>query len=416
MTTLSLAALLLSSAFPALAADASKVSIAFWQRGYVEGGTEPATVTTQQAVRLFEDANPDVKVGIVGVPYDPAGDARVEKALLARDGVDIVRLTGADLPKFARRGVFADISPWLTAADRADFLPGALDAATYKGKTVAWPLWVTAITVLANTDLLAKRGVAAPSFDSPWSFSGFAKACRKLSFAGHGGPVYGLAGGAAVPALFYIDGGRVVSKDGTKFTANDDAGVSAVSRLAELHKNGCLAPDFMTATEAEARARFKAGTAAMLLSPPGWIRTLAAEKFPFAVLPLPIGKLGKPVTTGGFGLYAAVDTGDKARVDAAQRLARWLTGSEVGAKLPGYQLAPGLRASNKNLEADALFVPVAKAVRYGVYEPPTDVPDVVKLSLVEAMRRAVLGEAKPKAALDGVAAPYQAALDESLKP
>ena len=46
----------------------------------------------------------------------------------------------------------------------------------------------------------------------------------------------------------------------------------------------------------------------MLMSTPGFIPDLEKENFPLAVVPPPVGKLGKTVTNGAFGLYAVVKT------------------------------------------------------------------------------------------------------------
>ncbi|MCX5796154.1 MAG: extracellular solute-binding protein [Elusimicrobia bacterium] len=420
LRAVSLLALIAAAAWPpqarALEAAATQVRIVFYQRGYAAGSTEPPTVATDRALDLFRADNPDIRVDVVGIPYTPEGDARLHAAVASRAGVDLARLTSAEIPRYARQGLLSEITPWLTPADRQDFLPNALEAASYGGKPYAWPLWVTAMTILANTDLLKERGVEAPSFDAPWSFDRFAEACRKLSFKRQDGTrVYALTAGAAVPALIYIDGGRILSPDGRTFWGNRPEAVSALAKLARLQKRcDCLAPDFLSADESATREHFKTGAAAMLLSPPGYIRTLAAERFRFQVLPLPLGRTGKPATTGGFGLYGVIASGDQDRVAAAQRLAKWLTGSEVGSRVPGYQLAPGLRRSNQNLAADELFAPIAKAVGYGVYEAPTEVPDEIgRVGLVNAMRSAIFGKSSARGALDGFAPIYQRALDQA---
>jgi multiple sugar transport system substrate-binding protein len=406
-----LAALVAGLGVPAAAAEPT--TIVFYQRGYNEGGADAPSVATRKAVDLFEQANPDVRVQILGLPYSEEGDAKFDAALSSR-APDLARLTNAQLPGYARRGLLSEVTPWLTQEDKKDIFPAALAAASHGGKTYAWPLWVTAITVIANAELLKERGIEPPSFDKPWRFDRFAEACGQLSFERKDGTkVVGLGYGLAVPALLYIDGGRVLSPDGKTFWANRPQALSALEKIAGLHKKRhCLTDDFMQANEPKTREPFEKGQVAMLLSPPGYLRVLAEKKFPFVVLPLPVGALGKPVTTGAFGLYAVVRQDDAKRTAAAHRLARWLTGSEVGRLVPGYQLAPGLRRSNTNLDDDGLFSPVAKAVRYGVYEAPTEVPDAVsRLGLVEAMRSAVFGGVTPKAAMDAYAPVLQAALD-----
>ena len=154
----------------------------------------------------------------------------------------------------------------------------------------------------------------------------------------------------------YIDGGRILSADGKKFVQNSPEGVSALQKLADLalvHK--VTPPDFGTVDQAGVRAQFKdRKTVAMLMSTPGFIPDLEKENFPLAVVPPPVGKLGKTVTNGAFGLYAVVKRAIKDTLKAAHELAKYLTGSQVAKDIPGWQLAPGLRKSNTGYATNAI--------------------------------------------------------------
>lgn len=408
-------------AAPTTAPAAKAVKIIFYQRGYVENATDAGTVTTKQAVENFMKANPNVTVEIVGIPWTAEGDTKLEAALAAKSDINIFRVTSPNLPRYAKQGILSEVTPYLTDADKTDFYQSAWDIASYKGKVYAWPLWVTAITVFANTDIFKERGVALPSFDKPWTYDQFVDACKKLTFTRPDGTkVYGVSASAKAGAveywpMLYIDGGRILSTDGKKFTANQPDFVSALQKFADLnlvHK--CVPPDFGVVDQATMQSQFqKNKTVAMDISTPGYIRTLVTEKFPLAVLPIPTGKLGKPVTNGAFGLYAVVESADKDKTAAAHKLASYLTGSQIGKDIPGYQLAPGLRKSNNNLAGDPNFSLVARAVEYGVYEVPTEVPDSIQnTGFVAALQSVILGEKKAQQAMDEMAVPYQKALDD----
>ncbi len=394
-------------------------TIVFYQRGYVAGGTDAGSVTTAKAIELFQKANPNVKVEIVGIPWTAEGDTKLEAALAAKANINIFRVTSPNLPRYAKQGILSEITPYLTAEDKADFYQSAFDIASYKGKVYAWPLWVTAITILVNTDIFKERGVELPKGD--WTYEQFVETARKLTFTrADGTKVYGVTASAKAGAveywpMLYIDGGRILSPDGKKFIANQPEFISALEKFADLNlKYKVGPPDFGVADQATVQSQFqKNKTVAMDISTPGFIRTLVNEKFPLAVLPIPMGKLGKPVTNGAFGLYAVVDVPDKDKVAAAHALAKYLTGSQIGIDIPGYQLAPGLRRSNKNLDQDPYFSLVAKAVQYGVYEPPTEVPNEIQnTQFVAALQSVILGQKSAKAAMDEIAVPYQKALDE----
>lgn len=400
------------------------VKIIFYQRGYVEGATDAGTVTTKQAVEIFQKDNPKIKVEIVGIPWTAEGDTKLEAALVAKSDINIFRVTSVNLPRYAKQGILSEVTPYLTKEDKDDFYASAWDIASYKGKAYGWPLWVTAITILANTDIFKEKGVALPNFDKPWTYDEFVAACQKLTFSrADGSKVYAINTAAApgtieYTPMLYIDGGRMLSTDGKKFTANKAEFVSALTKFADLNTKYKVAPpDFGTLDQVTAQGQFqKNKNSAMIISTPGFIRTLVTDKYPLAVLPIPTGKLGKPVTNGAFGLYAVVAGPDKDKITAAHMLASYLTGSKIGQDIPGYQLAPGLRKSNHNLDTDPYFSLVNKAVQYGVYEVPTTVPNEIQNTQWGAALQAVLlGKKAAQASMDEIAVPYQKALDEAFK-
>ena len=407
------------------AAGPSKpTKIIFYQRGYTAGGTDSTTVGTDKALAVFQKANPNITVEIVGIPWTAEGDTKLETALVTKSDVNVFRVTSVNIPRYAKQGFLSEVTPYLTAADKADFYPAAFDAASYKGKVMAWPLWVTAITILANTDIWKEKSIALPDFAKGWTYDEFVKAAQALTFTrADGSKVYGVSGcfvaSAIEPApFFYSDGGRIVSADGKTFTANKPEFVSALQKYADLNlKYKVGPPDFASADQTTVQGYFqKNKSLAMHISTPGFIRTLASANFPLAILPIPKGTLGQPTTTGGFGLYAVVDAADKDKVLAAHMWANYLTGSQVGIDVPGYQLAPGLRKSNKNLDNDPYFKYVAAATAFGVYEVPTEVPNEIQnTGWTAALQSVVLGQKTAQAAMNEIAAPYQKALDEANK-
>jgi multiple sugar transport system substrate-binding protein len=403
----------------------SKASkIIFYQRGYTVGGTDSTTVGTDAAVKQFQKDNPLITVEIVGIPWTADGDTKLETALAAKADINIFRVTSVNLPRYAKQGFLSDVTPYLTDADKADFFPSAFDAATYKGKVWGWPLWVTAEVILANTDLFTEKGVALPDYDKGWTYAQFLDAATKLTFTrSDGSKVYGVSASFVASAIeaapmFYIDGGRQLSKDGKTFTANKPEFVSALQKYADLALTSKVTPpDFASADQTTVQGYFqKSKSVAMHISTPGFIRTLASANFPLAILPIPMGALGKPVTTGGFGLYAVVDHPDKDRTLSAHMLANYLTGSKVGQDVPGYQLAPGLRASNHNLDSDVYFKYVAKGTAFGVYEVPTEVPNEIQnTQWTAALQAVILGQKKAQDSMNEIAVSYQKALDDANK-
>ncbi|MCL4488600.1 MAG: extracellular solute-binding protein [Chloroflexi bacterium] len=398
---------------------AKQITITFYQRGYVAGGNDATAITTDKAVEIFQKNNPNVKIQVVGIPWTAEGDTKLEAALAAKSGINVFRVTSPNLPRYAKQGVLSNIDPYLTDEDKKDFYPSGFDVARVDGKIWAWPLWVTAITNFANTDIFKERGVALPTMDKPWTWDQFVEAAKKLTFKrADGTQVYGFTasskwGAVEYYPLLYIDGGRILSPDGTKFVENQPEGISALQKLADLALvDKVTPPDFGTVDQAGVRAQFKdRKTVAILMSTPGFIPDLEKENFPLAVIPPPMGAMNKLVTNGAFGLYAVVNTGDADTLKAAHQFAKYLTGSQVAKDVPGYQLAPGLRKSNTGYSTNANRAVVAKMVEYGVYEAPVATSAELGNNYGAALQAIILGKKTPKQAMDEIAPEYQKELD-----
>lgn len=411
------------AAQPTKAPVAKQVTITFYQRGYVSGGTDATAITTDKAVEIFQKNNPNVKVNIVGIPWTTEGDTKLEAALAAKSDINVFRVTSPNLPRYAKQGVLSNIEPFLTADDKSDFYPSGFQVASVDGKTWAWPLWVTAISTFANTDLFKERGVDLPTMDKPWTWDQFVDACKKLTYKkADGTQVYGFTssskwGAVEYYPLMYIDGGRIISADGKKFVQNQPDGVSALQKLADLalvHK--CTPPDFGTVDQAGVRTQFKdRKSVAMLMSTPGFIPDLDKEKFPLAVIPPPTGKTGKLVTNGAFGLYAVVGSADADVLKASHEFAKYLTGSQVAKDVSGWQLAPGLRKSNTGYSTDKNREVIAKLVEYGVYEAPVATTAELGNNYGAALQAIILGKKTAKQAMDDIAPDYQKELDALAK-
>lgn len=413
-----LAVLSIITACVAPASPATPVTITFYKRGYTEGGTDTTSVTNVQAVKVFEQTHPDIKVKIVGIPWTAEGTARLETALAAHAGINVLSVNTSDLARFARAGWLAPIDPYLTDDDKADFYASGLEAAVVDGKIYAWPLWVTAVAIYANPALFQERGVALPTLDKPWTWDEFVTAARQLTFQrADGMPVYGFSASASPGAvvylpLLYIDGGRVHSPDAKRFVQNTPEGVSALQKIGDLAQvQRVTPPDFGLGDQALLRSQYMSGTVAMVMDTPNFIPDMEKRGATFVAIPIPMGQLGKTVTTGGFGLYGIANVSNPEQLKAANEFARYLTGSQVARDVPGYQQAPGLRRSNTGYATNANRAVVAKLVSFGIYEPVASLSIELRTRWETALQSVLLGKATAQQALDGIAPAYQAELD-----
>ena len=134
--------------------SAEEVTVYFYQRGYVEGGEDAGSVNTDKAIDAFEAANPGVTVEVIGIPWTEEGDAKLELALADGSNINVFRVTSTNIARYARQGILSDIEPYLSDEDKADFYESAFQVANVNGQVWAYPLWVTAISIFANTETL----------------------------------------------------------------------------------------------------------------------------------------------------------------------------------------------------------------------------------------------------------------------
>lgn len=414
--------LLLMAACAAPVAPAAPVTITFYKRGYTEGGTDTTSVTNAQAVKAFEQSHPNIKVKIVGIPWTAEGTAQLETALSAHAGINVLSVNTVDLARFVRAGWLAPIDPYLTDDDKADFYASGLEAAVVDGKIYAWPLWVTAVAIYANPAIFQERGVALPTLDKPWTWNEFVAAAQQLTYQrADGTPVYGFTASAAPGAavylpLLYIDGGRVHSPDAKRFVQNTAGGVSALQKIADLALvQRVTPPDFGLGDQALVRSQFMSGTVAMVMDTPNFIPDMEKRGATFVALPIPMGQLGKTVTTGAFGLYGIANVSDPEQLKAANEFARYLTSSQVARDVPNYQQAPGLRRSNTGYATNANREVVAKLVSFGIYEPVASLSVELRTRWETALQSVLRGQISAQQALDDIAPAYQAELDQTNK-
>lgn len=394
-------------------------TIYFYQRGYVAGGEAASTTLTDAAVLAFRADHPDIEIHVIGLPWSREGDLKLRAVLLNRRKADVFRVAHDELPGFipARGSLLSAIDSHLTPEDLADISPGALDALRYNGRVMAWPLWSTAIPLLANTDLLAERGIALPD-GRPLMWSEFLAALRAATFTRDDGTsVFGFTAAARPPLfewspLLFAHGGPLFPDGGAPPLGGDlefAPGLeSALTRVAELKTLGLVPPSFGTDDQAAAQALFLDGRAAFMTTTPAFIRTLAAQGFPYRILQIPVGDFGQSITTGALGCFAVVDhPDDPERTAAAHAFARYLTSAAIADDVPGWYLAPPVRLSVKTFAADPAFAGITPVVRSSVYLTPPGGPAFVGATLIPKFQAALLGAQSPSSALDDIRAAYR---------
>jgi multiple sugar transport system substrate-binding protein len=378
----------------------------YWALNYQPKGANQTGKLTDGAVSAYQKAHTGTTVEITGYTGDSAGFTKVTQAVRGGNSVDLFRIPSDTLPLLVKQGLVTPIDSYLTADDKADIYPNLLEAFTFNGKMYAWPLWVPPVGMYLNLDIFKERGVEIPKDD--WTYDQFVEIAKKLTFTrSNGTKVYGYTG-AVDPDIVNTwpiimgDGGTPLSADHKKYTFNSPEGISGLQKLVDLAlKHKVTPPDFGTQSPTDIMTGFSGKkNYAMYSEPSGSSSSYKQLGMNFTVKAMPIGGLGKPLTTGGIGLIAVAKLDDEGKVKAAMDLARYLTGTQVGTDVSGYYLAPGARKSVKVNDPISLFSPF---VSYTQLMPIIPEWEQIRKMLHTQIQNAIFGKASPAQALNAPA-------------
>jgi multiple sugar transport system substrate-binding protein len=402
------------------------VSIEWWRRNYTPGSQNAETVTSDAAVKAFTQRYPNITITIQGGPFGPETDQKFDIAILQQHaGPDVFHTTGGDVLKYAAAGQLSP--PPFTDADRKDFNASALNATTYKGTVVAYPLWIVPWYEYINLDYFKEAGVEPPANGS-WTYDQFVEAAKKLTFKSSSGQqVYGFAQANDEYAFLLIDGARPFSQDLSKWTWNTPQTESGFLKWQALPQGKLMPPDYLTLKPNDAESHFVSKDVAILQRPSAFINVLNSQpdQWQFGknwdIANFPKGDSDQ-TGWGGLGFIAVREQQDADKKAVAHAFASYLTGPDIGPDLSKmnveYWLAPAARTSAEG--AYAAYHP-AKARVAGMGAFTYVLPNVrtwseIDQKLMRPNADAVLeGKKTPKDALDEIAPQAQALVDEANK-
>jgi raffinose/stachyose/melibiose transport system substrate-binding protein len=143
------------------AGSGDKKTIEFWHIQNVE----PAPTFIGNAVKRFEEANPDYKVNIT-VTANDSYKQKIAVAIASEQAPDVfMSWTGGTTNEYVKAGRLADLTPYFNANDyRAKFLDAGIAQATVDGKIYGFPCESAAIEgVWYNKDIFARYNIKVPA-------------------------------------------------------------------------------------------------------------------------------------------------------------------------------------------------------------------------------------------------------------
>jgi arabinogalactan oligomer/maltooligosaccharide transport system substrate-binding protein len=381
-------ALLLGAWALQVQADATTLTVWHAYRGKEKAAFEKviANYNRQAAAR-------GVEATTLAVPYDAYAD-KITAAVPRGKGPDVFIFAQDRLGGWVEGGSTVEpISFFLDDKTRNQFLPGMLEAMTYRNTVYGLPLNYKSITLIYNRKL-----VKAP----PATSGELVKLAKGLTDAAVGrfGLAYAYNDYYYHAALQNAFGGRAFDP-GPKPVLNAPQNVAAMKLLLKWIRQDAILP--AEPSTALITSLFNDGKAAMVFSGP-WFLGEIAPGVDFGLAPLPAideagGKPMRPWLTIE-GVYVAMSSRHK---EAAYDLARYLVSEEAGLVLAveGRQLHTNKAVYTHKAVADD---PVLAAFRKQL-DTATPMPNFAEMTVMwspatTAMNTIVRGAATPAVALE----------------
>ncbi len=343
-------------------------------------------------------------VRAVAVPNDAFAD-KISAAVPRNKGPDLFIFSHDRLGGWVESGkTVAPIDFFLEQSDRDTFLPGMLDATTYKGVTYALPLNFKSIALIYNKALVPTppttttelEAIAAKLTDKARGRFGLAYAYDDFFF--HAAIQNGFGGGA-------------FDKTG-KLILNDPANVAAADLVRDWRTKDKLLPD--DPTSSLVTALFNEGRAAMIFNGPWFLGEVSKDiDLGIAVLPNITQAGGKPMRPWMTveAIYIAAGTADE---NEAWNFAKYLTGPQAAAifALEGGQL-PSAKAAYDvpAIAADPIISAFKAQGGNGVAMPNLPEMTLVWSPADKAMKRFTKMETSSQAAWNDCQTEVQASID-----
>lgn len=286
----------------------------------------------KQTIAKFEAANPNIKVNIDWLPWDPYHQ-KLQTQFAAGTPPDVFWLWINEMPYYAARNLLTPLDDYIQKDKFKldDFFKATIDAYTYKGKLYAIPRETSMITLYYNKDAFDAAGVAYP--DDKWTWDNLRDAAKKLTKKDANGKVtqYGIAplnGYEAFFSVLWENGGGLLNDDKTKCVLNTPESIQGIQFISDLTNVDKSTPAASEMAKLPVEQQFLSGKIAMFFSGRWSTLTLwqAAKAPHWDVSSVPLGKLGRVARTSA-GSHA-VPAGSKHPAEAWQ-LVKYLSSKDV---------------------------------------------------------------------------------------
>lgn len=316
---------------------------------------KPGPIDTD-IIATFEKTHPGVTVRPILVDLSTGSTMTADALIASGQAPDVYSDFGGRSGRFVIPEYALDLTPYLSRAERDDYIPSLLALTTKGGKILALPLSMWAHGFAVNTDILASAGYTLPT---SWTTTDFLAMAEKVKAKGKYATIL-FAKNQSSDAWWmdwFAAFGAVqfANADYSKTRLNSPQGIAALNFLKLLVDKGYVPPgppelDDDIALEQWARGNIVGLEMQSGHAPPS-IKSAVDQKlldkpFAYTFMELPHAPgLAHTPTTAGPTLIVVHKSNDQARNRAAVDLAKAFGGGDFlkeAAKRPGY--FPALRS------------------------------------------------------------------------
>lgn len=177
------AVMILSGAYQKILPDARKrITVGVFSDSYWKVQNGYSYQILNDAIRIFEDRHPDMKVDYVSGILEADYSEWLSEQLLSEEAPDVFFVLGDDFNLFVNSGALKDLSPLMARDPQFDenaFYSSAIAGGKYHGKQYALPYECAPKLMFVNKTILDAEGIALPGND--WTWDDFYKICQQVT-------------------------------------------------------------------------------------------------------------------------------------------------------------------------------------------------------------------------------------------
>ena len=397
------------------AVEAKEVTLRIFARAYTWNQDAPWEVAKTELQRR----HPDIKFTFVEEGFGWA-DLRSKFLTAAAGGnpPDVVQVDIIWVGEYVEGGLLLDLTDKVQAWSEWPDVVDSFKKATYwKGRS--YGTWLnTDVRIMAYNKKLFRAAGLDPN-KPPTDWNELLDISKKISkppaYYGFGFPAMKVEATAMrFFAWLYSAGGQILTDDMKKAAFNSEAGVSALAMLVRMVEEGATPKSIVSGNYSDIDSAVFQDKFAMAFMTKTLglakknIKDITPEQFQkdFGAAPIPKAPGGKPSTMSG-GYLLSVPKGAK-HPDLAWELVSIAGGAESQF---GYTTARGyvptfyslMKQADKYSGIDPFFGVILSQLPYAHFRPGIPQYTEISAAVQDAIQAAVLGQMKPKAALDAAA-------------